>query len=352
LAIAAVMSEAPSCLPSRLISEASSSTSIVFVGHLGGTHIAASLQRAAEQLGIASMVISENLAHQGNRLWRAFNWRMRGRLGSSVAALSSAFRDQVMQMRPTHVIVTGISQLTKSDIQFAEQQGAKTVVFLTDDPWNPANASKRCLDAIAAYQVCLTPRSANLDQLKALNPNHVSYLPFAYDPELLDAQDATAPACDLMFVGGGDADRFAMLKPLRASGLKVAVYGGYWRTSEFPEFDLRGIQSPKTIVAATRSARLSLILVRRANRDQHTMRSFEAAASGGALLVEDTEDHRRIFGDSVAYFQDSNSLVRVAKALVDDLAACAQMREAVRQLMESGHHTYLHRLRQMLKLQP
>ena len=62
-----------------------------------------------------------------------------------------------------------------------------------------------------------------------------------------------------------------------------------------------------TIRAASASAKVCLCLVRRANRDGHTMRSFEAAAIGGCILAEDTADHREIFGPedyAARYFRE------------------------------------------------
>ncbi len=55
----------------------------------------------------------------------------------------------------------------------------------------------------------------------------------------------------------------------------------------------RGVADQDTIRSASAAARVCLCLVRRANRDGHVMRSFEAAVIGGCILAQDTADHRR-----------------------------------------------------------
>jgi spore maturation protein CgeB len=104
------------------------------------------------------------------------------------------------------------------------------------------------------------------------------------------------------------------------------------------------------IYAAAERTKVSVVLLRRANRDGHTMRTFEAAAAGACLLVEDSSDHRDLFGDSVRYFRDGPSLVREAKALINDPALRAQLGASSLARMQQGQHTYKDRLRHMMDL--
>ena len=75
---------------------------------------------------------------------------------------------------------------------------------------------------------------------------------------------------------------------------------------------------------------ISVCLVRRANRDGHVMRTFEAPAMGACLAMEDTEEHRAIFGedgDNVVYFSDPKSLVLACRRLLEKPALRRQLRE-------------------------
>ena len=101
-------------------------------------------------------------------------------------------------------------------------------------------------------------------------------------------------------MGGADRDRVPFIAALGAAGFSIALYGDHW--DRFPEtkpYD-RGYADPQTLRQATAAAKIALCLVRRANRDGHVMRSFEIPAIGACMLVEDTEEHREIFGPDIA----------------------------------------------------
>ena len=65
---------------------------------------------------------------------------------------------------------------------------------------------------------------------------------------------------------------------------------------------------------------MNLCLVRRANRDGQVMRSYEAAAIGSCMLVEDTPEHRELFGpdgEAVVYFETIDDMLRRLQLLLD-----------------------------------
>ncbi|MFZ4593442.1 MAG: glycosyltransferase family protein, partial [Verrucomicrobiaceae bacterium] len=89
-------------------------------------------------------------------------------------------------------------------------------------------------------------------------------------------------------------------------------------------------------------------LVRRANRDGHSMRTFELAAVGGCLAVEDTTEHREIFGHEgkyVYYFTSIADLLALTSKLLADCAERQRLATAVRShIIDGGRHTYAARL--------
>ena len=97
---------------------------------------------------------------------------------------------------------------------------------------------------------------------------------------------------------------------------------------------------------------MALCLVRRANRDGLAMRSFEVPAIGACMLVEDTEEHREIFGPAdraVAYFHSVDDMVQRARRLLDDPGQRAHLASEAHRLIVQGRHTYRDRLRSMLE---
>jgi spore maturation protein CgeB len=235
--------------------------------------------------------------------------------------------------------------------------GAVTANYLTDDPWNPVHYARWFMRALPQYSLIFSPRRANLPDLRAIGPSAVHYLPFAYDPTLhfveVPAPDALDYQSDVLFIGGGDRDRLPHCRALAAAGLKLAVYGDYW--NRYPDMKrfFRGYADTRTLRMATKGARVCLCLVRRANRDGHTMRTFEAAAMGGCLLVEDTVEHREIFGgdgDAVSYFGSIPGMVERAKSLLKHDADRHRLASTAHARITQGGNTYADRLQTILEV--
>jgi spore maturation protein CgeB len=209
------------------------------------------------------------------------------------------------------------------------------------------------MESLHRFDVVCTPRQANRIELYAGGARQVCDLMFGYDPKLVVA-DGTTPlkhADSVLFVGGADRDRIEIILPLCDSGLSVEVFGGYWHKLSHANLVNHGLGPPATLASATAQAAVNLILVRRANRDGHVMRSFEAAACGGCLLVEDTADHRRIYGETVAYFRTTAELIFRVKELLPDAERRKSLARACRQqFVTEGKHTYADRLQAVLSL--
>ena len=157
----------------------------------------------------------------------------------------------------------------------------------------------------------------------------------------------------MLFVGGADGERVPFIAALGRLGVKVAVYGDYW--SRYPETRAchRGYGDIETLRKATSEAKVNLCLVRRANRDGQVMRSYEAAAIGACMLVEDTPEHRELFGadgEAVVYFRTIEDMVRRLHHLLEAPEERSRLRGAVQHRIETGHHTYDDRLHSMLRV--
>ena len=97
---------------------------------------------------------------------------------------------------------------------------------------------------------------------------------------------------------------------------------------------------------------VSLILVRRANRDGSAMRSFEIPACGACCVAEDTEEHREIFGpdgEAVLYFRTPEELVRRVKEVFGNPELRAKLRANVYRAITGRPNTYVDRLKAILE---
>ena len=338
------------------MSQAPSRGRLLVVGNDGGTNVGASLVRSARALGLEAEISDAREAFRAPKPIARLNWWLRGRRPTHLRTFSDAVVEQCERLQPAWVITTGLAPVEQRAIQRIRELGIVTINYLTDDPWNPAFRSEWFFQALPAYDRVYSPRTSNLKDLEQLGCRHVAYLPFAADPELFFPEDpspdeARGLRSDVCFAGGSEHERVPLLSALIDAGLEVAVYGDAW--DRFPETRpaWRGYATPATLRKSTRSAAVSLCLVRHANRDGHTMRTFEVPFMGGCMLVEDTDEHRAIFGendDAVVYFRSVSEGVSGARALVADPARRKRLATAAHALVANGHHTYADRLRTMV----
>jgi spore maturation protein CgeB len=114
-----------------------------------------------------------------------------------------------------------------------------------------------------------------------------------------------------------------------------------------------GQMPPDEICGLTKAARVNICLVRRANRDGHVMRTYEIAAIGGCMVVEDTNEHREIFGEDgecVHYFSTPEDLAGLVRMLLADENERTRLSVAVRTRIREGKNSYSDRLLTMISL--
>ncbi len=328
---------------------------IMVVGGALETNVGLSLHEAALTLGIASELVDTLPAFAGPKLLRALHWRFNDRRPVSIEQFSNFVIQRSREDRPDILISTGIAPLSSRALKVLSTLNVALVNFQTDDPWNTAQLSNWYLQALAHYDYIFSPRSATLSQLKAASPAIVSYLPFGYDrrlfyPETNAVALKKTPPCDVLFAGGADGDRLLEVKLLAQSGMNIGLYGGYWGKHEFAKPFYRGMADAATLRSAHANAKVAVGMVRRANRDGNSMRTFELAAMGCCSVMADTADHRELFGpegDAVLYFSSPESLVNKCVALCQDDLLRAKLATRVRELVSSGH-SYEDRLHSMI----
>jgi spore maturation protein CgeB len=330
---------------------------MLIVGQQGGTNVGASLQRAAGRLRLTSDLVDVHSAASAPRWSRFLNWRLGGHRPARLNTCSRLVVEACRQFRPRWILATGLVPLNAQALSHIGAMGICRLNYLTDDPWNPTLRSSWALAALPHYDHVFSVRRANLEDLLRQGCKRVTYVPFGFDRDLffpeIPPEDPRAENADVLFVGGADRARVPFIAALGQLGVNVAVYGDYW--SRFPETRAshRGYGDIGTLRKATSEAKVNLCLVRRANRDGQVMRSYEAAAIGACMLVEDTSEHRELFGEdgeTVAYFRTIDDMLFRLKCLLDAPRERARLRQAVQHRMVSGAHTYDDRLEAMLRV--
>lgn len=328
----------------------------MIVGGHGGTNVGDSLFRAAGELALVPTLIDTAPGFRAPWLVARVNWHLRGHRPSRLRAFSREVVETCRRLRPRWLVATGAAPLDAAALAEIRGIGVQTISYLTDDPWNPSSSSRWFFDALLAYSRVFSARQANLDDLVRLGCQRVAYLPFGVDPDLffpvaLTPDDRARYGSDVFFAGGADRERVPYIAALLRAGLSVALYGDYWHRYPETRAVARGQAPPDVVRKGMQASAVCLCLVRRANRDGHSMRSFEIPAAGGCLLAEDTAEHRALFGpdgEAAAYFRTPDEMVAAARVLVAAPERRRRMAQTAHGLVSGGGSTYRDRLCTML----
>src|SRR5262249_44559032 len=158
---------------------------------------------------------------------------------------------------------------------------------------------------------------------------------------------------DVMFAGGADADRVPYIHALVSSGWHVHVYGAYW--DRYPETRAvaRGLADADMLREAVANARGCPCLVRKSNRDGHSMRTFEVPAMRGCAVMERTPEHLAIFGEDgrhVLYFETIEEMRERISWILQHPLERDRLADACYRWIHGGAHTYQDRLATILQI--
>ena len=178
--------------------------------------------------------------------------------------------------------------------------------------------------------------------------------PVLHQPPPADPGDGERFGVDVAFVGTGAPERQPWLAALAdCPGLRRRLYGNSWAGIATPGWERQGAVGGGDYARAIHHARLVLGLLRDANGDLSTDRSYEIGAIGGCGLYRDTWEHRALLPGypEVGFFSTPAQLREHALAILGDPALQAQLRELGATALRRPEHTYGERLRQMLAWQ-
>jgi hypothetical protein len=320
-------------------------------------HVGAYLSAAGRALGVDLHPFDLTRGFSGPWLAAKVNWHLRGHLPNRLNAFSAEIVQACRELRPAFLLATGMAPLSARALGRIGEMGIRRLNYLTDDPWNPAHRAPWFMQALSRYDMVFSPRMANMADLRDHGVPQVVYMPFAYSPDVHFEQAPESPAeqqlyqADVAFIGGADRDRVPFISALLRAGIRLSLYGGYWERYSATRPHARGQATLEMVRKSASAACISLCLVRRANRDGHSMRTFELPAMGACILAEDTGEHRRIFGEdgkAVLYFSNMDEMLMKVRRLLDDPGERERLRASAKRLVLGGGHRYQDRLQAMM----
>jgi spore maturation protein CgeB len=290
-------------------------------------------------------------------------WRVAHRLlGTGLrgrGALNRALLQQARCFRPDLILIckgANISPVTLNLIR--GESDAVLVNYATDDPFNPINSTRDLVESIPFYDLYACTKRRIMADIQKVCPC-VVYIPFAYKPTVhfpekpANIEEAERFESDLVFIGGGDQDRFPYMRALIQDipDLRLHLYGGYWKRDRVLAQYYKGFAYGREFRLALSGTKIAFNLVRRANRDGHVMRTFEIPACGAFMLAERTEEHLELFAEDkeAVYFDSQDELVDKTRYYLAHETERRRIAEAGRRKVLDGPHTYQHRLLEIIK---
>ena len=259
---------------------------------------------------------------------------------------------QIRRERPRLVLVTGILPLSAAVFQAVKACGGRIVNYLTDDPWNPIHRRRCFLGNLPWYNHIFSTKQALRQRLQAAGVTSTSWLPFAYDPDLHQTPThvSTDPS-DVLFIGTGARERLPWLEALAdIPGLKRQLHGNNWAGISTPGWEQGRALVGDPYCQAIAAAGVVLGLLRQANGDLSTDRSYEIGAIGGCGLYQDTLEHRALLSGypEAGFFRTPAELRERAKALLANPPLQTELRALGAKAIRRPEHTYAARLRSIL----
>jgi spore maturation protein CgeB len=193
--------------------------------------------------------------------------------------------------------------------------------YSPDDMLNPQNQSSHFIKGLPFYDIYLTTKSYNVEELKQLGCPEVEFIKKSFCPNIhrihkLSTEDKMKYGGDIGFIGAFEQERAQAILYLVENGINVRVWGdGGWNKLRNAHSNLK-IESKslwaEEYAKALCSFKIDLCFLRKVNRDLHTQRSIEIPACGGFMLAERTDEHLNLFeeGKEAEYFSDNEELLR------------------------------------------
>jgi spore maturation protein CgeB len=234
---------------------------------------------------------------------------------------------------------------------------ATRIHYSPDDVSNPENVTDDYLKHEGSWDLVVTTKRHNIEEITQRSGARVHMVWSAYDPAwhhptpLLN----TLPQYSVGFIGNARPDRLDLIRRLGSElGSSLLIAGERWNR-HLPHrgrhASVTGPRYGEAFSYTVRTIRTNLVLLNSSNRDSHTCRSFEVPASGGLVLAERTAEHQEMLedGKEALFFSSEEELLEQIARVEASPAAYASMRYLGHRRIVTGGHTYVDRAREILQ---
>jgi spore maturation protein CgeB len=208
-----------------------------------------------------------------------------------------------------------------------QNAGLFAVSYSPDDMFARDLQSVRYLACMNLYDVHVTTKSFNVDELPRLGARDVIFVDNAYEPAVhrplrLAPDDALRFDARVGFVGTYEVQRAQTMLALARDDVPIKIWGYGWERmrESHPNLEIRpGQLGEVEYTKAINATAINLGFLRKAYRDVQTTRSIEIPACGAFMLAERSEEHCRLFveGKEAEFFGTYDELLEKIRYYVE-----------------------------------
>ena len=210
--------------------------------------------------------------------------------------------------------------------------GKRVLNYNVDDPYGnrDVNTWVQYRRAVQAYDLVVVVRKENVEEARSLGARKVLLVyrsadEVAHSPFQLSEQERMRWASQVLFVGTAFPERGPFFAELIRRGIPLSIYGNRWaKLKEWktirPYWKGPGLDENYTYASAILSAKVSLGLLSKGNRDLHTQRSLEIPSLGGVFCAGRTEEHLALYEEDkeAVFWNSAEECAAKCKALLAD----------------------------------
>jgi spore maturation protein CgeB len=281
--------------------------------------------------------------------------KIRARLlfGGAVNELNDVLMHAAKSASPDIIWFDKATYLNSRTVRELRKSGCYLVHYNPDNPFGPRrDPGWRLFNrAIPEYNLHLVPRHGNICQYREVGAKDVRFFPFTYEPSIHyppPREWSDRDRCfDVIFIGSPYDNRAETIVELwERYGIRTTVWGDkrMWLRAlpqrAVADFCPAGPLLGGAYREAIWKARICLAFVTHSNQDEQARRSFEIAACGGFMLLEDAPGHRANFsnGKEAIYFTNADDCAaQIRRYLHDEEGRSSIARAAARRVSASGH---------------
>jgi spore maturation protein CgeB len=242
--------------------------------------------------------------------WRRLCW------GPPVWCLNTDIISEAERLLPDIVMVDKGLMIHSHTLRKLKNLKAFLIHYSHDDQFNPINQSRYYSTGISLYDLHITTKSFNVEELRQAGAVAVVFQDNGFDATVFHPRDVSnidrqRVGAQVGFIGEYERERAESFLYLARHDVPVRVWGSGWKgrlglNHSALKIEGKGLWDEDYTLAIC-ATDINLCFLRKANRDMQTTRSIEIPACGGFMLAERTDEHRRLFEeDKEAVFFSSN----------------------------------------------